>query len=262
MTSPPFKPGSASRFGDAPGQQPAPKNGMLDLESPRQLGVLILGDAPEDDVAAIVAGANNSVVGPEGDRAPTSAPSPQPDALVFDLRSTDTANSKGGRRVTNAYLVLLDEHGASSDQIVGLSIDAGEAPSGPVSAKELVSRVRAMLRRYPRQHVPDPGPRRIADLMIDTTTREVRRGNDGIELTRTEFDILDALSTDPGKIVSRGQLLKAAWGPDWYGNDHVVDVHMSKLRRKLDDPPNSPRYIRTIRGVGFRLLADAVSRGA
>src|SRR5205807_1498174 len=117
MTSPPFNPGSRSRSREVPRQEHARTSGTSDQESPQQLGLLILGEAPQDDVShtSIVAGGINSEPGRELDRDPTTAPSLESDGLVFDLRSTETAEGKDdkGRRFTNAYLVLLDEHGAS-----------------------------------------------------------------------------------------------------------------------------------------------------
>src|SRR5205807_5487443 len=131
-----------------------------------QLGVLVLGHGPRDGVSlsTIAAGEAGSERPQEGDRDPTGTPSLQPDALVFDLRSTETVGEREGegREFTNAYLVLLDKHGASSDQIIGLSIEAGDPPSEAVSAKELASRVRGILSRYRDQPLPLRGPRRLA----------------------------------------------------------------------------------------------------
>jgi DNA-binding response OmpR family regulator len=95
--------------------------------------------------------------------------------------------------------------------------------------------------------------RRFAALEIDAAGREVRVDGRPIELTRTEFDLLDTLSAEPHVVFSRRQLLDHVWGGDWYGDDHVIDVHVGNLRRKLHDDAIRPRYIRTVRGVGYRM---------
>ena len=87
--------------------------------------------------------------------------------------------------------------------------------------------------------------------------REVRRGGEAVELTRLEFDLLDALSEYPRLVWSRRRLLERVWGPEWVGDDHLVDVHVANLRRKLGDDPRSPRFVRTVRGVGYRMGTGA-----
>jgi DNA-binding response OmpR family regulator len=111
-----------------------------------------------------------------------------------------------------------------------------------------------MLRR-PRTVEPsvDVAVRRFGELEIDPRGREVRVDARPIELTRTEFDLLDTLSAEPHMVFSRRQLLEHVWGADWYGDDHVIDVHVGNLRRKLGDDASDPRYIRTVRGVGYRM---------
>jgi len=84
-------------------------------------------------------------------------------------------------------------------------------------------------------------------------SREVLRSGEKIDLTRIEFDLLDVLSSNPRMAFSRAKLLERVWGPDWFGDDHVVDVHVSNLRKKIGDDPTTPRYVRTVRGVGYRM---------
>jgi DNA-binding response OmpR family regulator len=109
-----------------------------------------------------------------------------------------------------------------------------------------------MLRR-PRPSSAGTAERRIGDLTIDPDARDVRVGGEKVELTRIEFDLLAALSERPKLVLSRAQLLERIWGENWYGDDHIVDVHMSSLRRKIGGDPAAPRYVRTVRGVGYRL---------
>jgi DNA-binding response OmpR family regulator len=97
--------------------------------------------------------------------------------------------------------------------------------------------------------------RNIGDLTIDSNAREVRVSGAVVELTKIEFDILEVLTARPNVVLTRAQLIESVWGPYWYGDEHVVDVHLSNLRKKLGDDAKSPRYVVTVRGVGFKLAA-------
>jgi DNA-binding response OmpR family regulator len=111
------------------------------------------------------------------------------------------------------------------------------------------------LQRRPRAARAAPGPEPAAGLEIDTARRTVLI--DGVEPTLTviEFDLLAVLARDPGVVVGRQQLLDLVWGADYVGDDHVVDVHIANLRRKIGDDPTDPRFVETVRGVGYRLRA-------
>jgi len=109
-----------------------------------------------------------------------------------------------------------------------------------------------MLRR-PRAGSSGEGVRIFGELRVDPLAREVFRGDRKVDLTRIEFDLLDVLSSNPRMACSRSVLLERVWGSDWYGDDHVVDVHVSNLRRKIGDDPSAPRYVLTVRGVGYRM---------
>ncbi|HMC08542.1 MAG TPA: response regulator transcription factor, partial [Actinomycetota bacterium] len=124
----------------------------------------------------------------------------------------------------------------------------------PFSPRELVARVKAMLRR-PRggTQEQEPARRRFGDLVIDPSSREVSVGGSPVELTRLEFDLLDVLSVRPRMAFTRRQLVERVWGDTWVGDDHIVDVHVAHLRRKLGDDPERPRFVATVRGVGYRL---------
>jgi DNA-binding response OmpR family regulator len=127
----------------------------------------------------------------------------------------------------------------------------------PCSPRELVARSRAMLRRprtsNARPADDRPAAREFGALRIDVAGREVFVEGRPIMLTRTEFDVLAALSARPGVVFSRRQLLEAVWAERWVGNEHLVDVHIGHLRRKLGDDPATPRYVITVRGVGYRM---------
>ena len=117
--------------------------------------------------------------------------------------------------------------------------------SGDVPAMSAFIRPRAIPAESPE--------RRLGRLVIDTEAREVYVDGVEVELTRLEFDLLETLSARPRVVFTRAKLLEGVWGPDWLGDDHVVDVHISSLRRKIGDDPQAPRFIRTIRGVGYRI---------
>lgn len=112
-----------------------------------------------------------------------------------------------------------------------------------------------MLRR-PRSvaGLEPPNVRELGDLTVDIDGRRVAIAGEPVELTKIEFDLLSTLSARPNVVFSRALLLEAVWGPDWYGDAHIVDVHIAELRKKLGDPAGKPRYIRTVRGVGYQMM--------
>lgn len=191
----------------------------------------------------------------DGEEAIRLAEERRPDVVVLDLMLPGIDGIEVCRRIrafSDAYIVMLSARAEEMDKIVGLSTGADDYVTKPFSPGELVARIRAMLRR-PRAGEEAPGSRRLGDLEIDPVAREVTRDGRPIPLTRLEFDVLDALSEQPRVAFSRSQLLERVWGPNWFGDAHVVDVHVANLRRKLGDDPSDPRYIATLRGVGYRL---------
>jgi DNA-binding response OmpR family regulator len=183
-----------------------------------------------------------------------------PDVVVLDLALPGIDGVEACRQLrtcSDAYVVMLTARDTEMDTIVGLSVGADDYVTKPFSPRELVARIRAMLRR-PRavsaatdaHVVPD---RVFGALRIDVSGRQVFIDDEPITLTRTEFDVLAALSARPGVVFSRRQLLDAVWSESWVGNEHLVDVHVGHLRRKLGDDPADPRYVITVRGVGYRM---------
>lgn len=158
------------------------------------------------------------------------------------------------RTFTDCYVLMLTARDDEVDTIVGLSVGADDYMTKPFSARELVARVQVLLRR-PRSDASAalPSSRVFGDLMIDPASREVQLAGRPVELTRTEFDVLDALSSEPRLAFSRRQLVDQVWGVDWVGDEHLVDVHIGHIRRKLVDDPANPRFIVTVRGVGYRM---------
>ena len=160
-----------------------------------------------------------------------------------------------GSAFSDAYILMLTASDDLTDKLVGLSTGADDFVTKPCSMSEIVARIRAMMRRT-RTAQLSATVRMFGDLRVDPATREVHVAGKPVVLTRIEFDVLDVLSTDPKVVVPKARLLERVWGPNWYGDDHVVDVHVSNLRRKIGSA-----YIRTVRGVGYR-LGDAAPDAA
>jgi DNA-binding response OmpR family regulator len=193
----------------------------------------------------------------DGETAVELARDRAPDVIVLDLMLPGIDGIEACRRIrsfSDAYILMLTARAEEVDKIVGLSTGADDYLTKPFSPGELVARVRALLRR-PRQGATRTAARRFGDLVVDPLGHEVRIGEEAVELTPLEFELLDALSESPSVAFTRNQLLERVWGPTWFGDEHVVDVHIANLRRKLGDDGRNPRYIRTVRGVGYRMAA-------
>jgi DNA-binding response OmpR family regulator len=182
-----------------------------------------------------------------------------PDVVVLDVMLPGMDGLEVCRQLrqfSDAYVLMLTARTEEVDKLVGLAVGADDYVTKPFSPRELVARIRALLRR-PRAMtgttpVAPPPPLRSGDLEIDQAAREVRRDGEPVALTRHEFDLLTALATHPGIVFTRDQLIERVWGIDFYGNSHVLDVHVSNLRRKLEPDRRRSRYIETVRGVGYR----------
>jgi DNA-binding response OmpR family regulator len=181
-----------------------------------------------------------------------------PDLLVLDLMLPGIDGLEVCRRLrafSDAYVIMLTARTEEIDRIVGLTTGADDYVTKPFSPRELVARVRVMLRR-PRamSASPDndtPAPLCLGRLMVDRAAREVHFDGEPVPLTRIEYDLLAALAEHPGLVLTRAQLIDRVWG-EFFGDEHVVDVHLSNLRRKLRPDPSGPLLIETVRGVGYR----------
>jgi DNA-binding response OmpR family regulator len=188
-----------------------------------------------------------------------------PDVVVLDVGLPGVDGLEVCRQLrtfSDAYVIMLTARDTELDTVLGLTVGADDYVTKPFSPRELVARIRAMLRRPRVLHGAGAAqaagadtipPRRIGTLCIDVAGREVFLDEQPIILTRTEFDILDVLSARPGVVLSRRQLLETIRDGPWVGNDHLVDVHIGHLRRKLGDDAAAPRFIVTVRGVGYRM---------
>ena len=176
----------------------------------------------------------------------------RPELVVLDLSLPDVDGvdvCRDLRRFSDAYVVMVTARDDEVDRVVGLTVGADDYVTKPFSPRELAARVRAM-RRRPRAG-RRPELRDFGRLVVDPVAREVTLDGAVVELTKIEFDVLDLLSASPRRTFTREQLLARVWG-DWYGDDHVLEVHIGKLRKKLGESALEPRHIRTLRGVGYR----------
>lgn len=175
-----------------------------------------------------------------------------PDLTVLDIMlpgSDGLEVCRQLRATSDAYVLMLTARGEEIDRIVGLEVGADDYLVKPFSPRELVARVKALLRRPHSAGTSDLPP----GLELDLGRRRVRVDGQEVTLTYLEFELLAALGRQPGMVVPRQQLLERVWGAGYDADDHLLDVHLAKLRRKLADDAANPRFIETVRGAGLRL---------
>jgi len=164
------------------------------------------------------------------------------------------------RTFTDAYVIMLTARDEEVDRLVGLAVGADDYMTKPFSARELVARVQTVLRRPRVARVSEAtaasdGAIELGDVRLDRLAREVQVEGEAVELTKIEFDLLEALIGRPDMVFSRQLLLETVWGDDWYGDDHMISVHVANLRKKLDR--RGKKHIKTVRGVGYRYASPA-----
>ena len=243
---------SASPAAPIAGQRPPSGLRALVVEDEQELAAL-LGSYLEHD------GFEVSVVH-DGLDAVDTARRVDPDVVVLDLGLPGLDGLEVCRRLrtfSDAYVVMLTARSDEVDTLIGLSVGADDYMTKPFSPRELMARVQTMFRR-PRAAGHEAaagmvGARQFGTLAVDPLGRDVWLDGKLVALTRTEFDLLAALSGRPQMAFSRRQLIEAVWGPLWVGDEHLVDVHVGHLRRKLDDDASEGRFVRTVRGVGYRM---------
>lgn len=162
------------------------------------------------------------------------------------------------RRRSDVYVIMLTARAEETDRVIGLSVGADDYVTKPFGAKELVARVKAVLRRRREGPVPVDGEEvlRLDGLTIDVARHEVTCDDEPVALTALEFELLQTLAASPGRVFSRRQLLERVWGWDYVGDERLVDVHIRKLRRALGDDAADARFIATVRGVGYKAIGN------
>jgi two-component system, OmpR family, response regulator RegX3 len=187
----------------------------------------------------------------------------RPDLVLLDLMLPDGSGldvCRELRAASSVPIIILSARGDEADRVVGLELGADDYVVKPFSAREVVARIRAVLRRASSPPATGDRPLEVGDVRLDPARRSVSLAGEPLELSRKEFDLLALLMREAGTVVQRERLLDEVWDVNWFGSTKTLDVHVSGLRKKLRDDPAEPRYIHTVRGIGFRFAgADEVA---
>lgn len=198
----------------------------------------------------------------DGATALHSLRSEKPDLLVLDLMLPD----RDGWEITRLIradaamgaipIIMLTARVEDADKIVGLELGADDYITKPFNAREIVARVRALLRRAQFTQSAPPPQLRLGGLVLDVDQRALAIGDKSIDLTRTEFTLLQILMANPGHTFTRDELLEKSMGYAYEGMGRTLDTHMSNLRKKIEPDPSTPIYIQTVYGVGYRMVKE------
>ncbi len=195
----------------------------------------------------------------DGDTALIRAEEADPDLVVLDVALPKVDGFEVLRRLrarSGVYVIMLTAKAEEVDRVVGLTLGADDYVTKPFSPRELVARIRAVLRRE-REASDSEGDRLVFEgLVIDPGRREVLTDDGPAEVTALEFDLLLALASHPGWVFTRQQLLERVWGWDYFGSGRVVDVHVAAIRRALNDAATGAKFIATVRGVGYKFVGE------
>lgn len=220
--------------------------------------ILIVDDEPSivmavrDELAFEGFDVESAVDGPEAIK---RAHELRPDVLLLDLMLPGLNGFEICRQLRGVmpemWIIMLTVRGQEVDRVMGLELGADDYVTKPFSLRELVARVKVGLRRQAGRRVSPA--RRIGDIEIDLSSHRVTKGGAELSLTRKEFEILDLFLSRPGEVITRDEFLNKLWGEDVYVTHRVIDTHMAALRKKLEDDPENPNHITSVRGVGYRL---------
>ncbi len=178
----------------------------------------------------------------------------RPDLVVLDLGLPGLDGldvTRAIRRSGDLPIIMLTARDDETDKLIGLELGADDYVTKPFSPRELVARIRAVLRRHAA--AGDHETLRASDLVLDVPRMRVTRGGDPVDLTATEFSLLASMARQPGRVFTRSQLLDAIHGVAFESYERAIDAHVKNIRRKLEHDPRSPRYLLTVYGVGYRL---------
>ena len=191
----------------------------------------------------------------------------EPDLVLLDLMLPDGSGldvCRELRSTSRVPIIIVTARGDEADRVVGLELGADDYVVKPFSAREVAARIRAVLRRAEAAAEPaaPTGTIEVGGVRLDPARRTVTLDGRPLELARKEFELLALLMREAGTVVTRERLIEEVWETTWFGSTKTLDVHVSGVRKKLGDDPASPRYIHTVRGVGFRFAApDEVGAG-
>jgi DNA-binding response OmpR family regulator len=201
------------------------------------------------------------VLAADGNEALRLARELHPELVVLDVTMPGLDGVEVLRQLrteSDVYVIILTARAEEVDKLVGLAVGADDYVTKPFSPRELVARIKAVLRRgRSTSAVASDQQLVFKGLSIDLPMRALTRDGVPVELSALEFDLLVALARAPGRVLTRRQLLEQVWGWDFFGDERVVDVHIRSIRRALGDPADAPKLVGTVRGVGYRFLGVA-----
>lgn len=184
----------------------------------------------------------------------------QPDLVILDIRLPGIDGLEVCRRLrarSPVPIIMLTALGNELDRVVGLEVGADDYLPKPFSFRELLARIRSMLRRIEldQRHLR-PAALQVGDLRMEPSSRRVFKRDKEIQLSTREFDLLALLMSQAGRAISREELIGTVWGADWLGDPRTLEVHVRWLRLKIEDDPTIPRFVQTVRGYGYRFIGN------
>jgi DNA-binding response OmpR family regulator len=194
----------------------------------------------------------------DGDQAVALAQQESPDLVLLDIqlpKKDGWAVCRAIRESSRVPIIMLTARGEEADKVLGLELGADDYLVKPFSMRELLARVRAALRRATEYVEPAPTRVNIGDIELDSKSHRALCGGKALELTRKEYDLLQVLMAHAGQVIKRNDLIDKVWETDWVGDTRTLDVHIRWLREKIEKEPGKPRYIQTVRGVGYRFIS-------
>ncbi|NLU52171.1 MAG: response regulator transcription factor [Clostridiaceae bacterium] len=183
-----------------------------------------------------------------------------PDMFILDIMLPDMdgyeilGEIRKDSRLSKLPVIMLTAKSEEFDRVLGLELGADDYITKPFSIRELVARVKALFRRSEKPYEIQPEVLTAGDIKIDVERHEVYKGDQKLDLTLKEFELLKILMQNRGKVMTREVLLEKVWGFDYYGETRTVDVHIRYLRQKIENDDSKPEYIETVRGVGYRFI--------
>ncbi|MGM9999361.1 MAG: response regulator [Candidatus Bruticola sp.] len=194
----------------------------------------------------------------DGNEAINLARREHPDLILLDIMLpglTGTDVTRAIRKESKTPIIMVTAKGEEIDKVLGLEMGADDYVTKPFSPRELVARIKAVLRRT-SDHSEEKDEITFDKLSINLVKHEVRKNGQIVELKPKEFDLLRLMATNPGKVYTRDFLLEQLWGYDYLGDTRTVDVHMRRLRQKIEDDPSNPKQLRTVHGIGYKFQHD------
>jgi DNA-binding response OmpR family regulator len=181
-----------------------------------------------------------------------------PDLVILDIRLPVIDGLEVCRRLraqSTVPIIMLTALGNELDRVVGLEVGADDYLPKPFSFRELLARIRSMLRRVELdQRSSKPASLQVGDLRVDASSRRVFKGEKELQLSAREFELVSLLMSQAGRAVSRDELISKIWGSEWAGDPRTLEVHIRWLRLKIEDDPTTPRFVQTVRGYGYRFI--------